>query len=34
MLMLGESVLALIIVEESPGRRYYLTFFSGMTTVV
>mmetsp|Transcript_9509 Transcript_9509/g.19765 ORF Transcript_9509/g.19765 Transcript_9509/m.19765 type:complete len:217 (-) Transcript_9509:242-892(-) len=33
MLMLGESVLALLIVEQSPGLRYYLTFYSGIGTV-
>lgn len=33
MLMLGESVLALLIVEESPGRRYYVTFYSGILSV-
>jgi hypothetical protein len=30
MLMLGESVLALLLVEESDGRRYYVTFYSGI----
>ena len=33
MLMLGESVLSLLIVGESGGRRYYTTFYSGMLTV-
>ena len=30
MLMLGESVLSLLVVEESAGRRYYVTFYSGI----
>ena len=34
MLMLGESVLSLLIVEASEGRRYYVSFYSGMMTVV
>jgi hypothetical protein len=34
MLMLGESVLSLLIVEASVGRRYYVTFYSGMTSVM
>ena len=33
MLMLGESVLSLLIVEESAGRKYYVTFYSGMISV-
>eukprot|EP00977_Amphora_coffeiformis_P028404 scaffold34970_cov244-Amphora_coffeaeformis.AAC.1 len=33
MLMLGESVLSLIIVEASPGRRYVVTFCAGMVAV-
>ena len=33
MLLLGESVLALITVEESPGRRYYVTFVTGIVSV-
>lgn len=33
MLMLGESVLALLIVEQSAGRRYYVTFYCGILTV-
>lgn len=33
MLMLGESVLSLIIVEASPGRRYYVTFVTGIVSV-
>ena len=33
MLQLGESVLALIIVEESSGRRYFVTFAAGIITV-
>lgn len=32
-LMLGESVLALIVVEESPGARYLLTFSAGIFAV-
>lgn len=32
-LMLGESILALLIVEQSPGQRYYVTFYSGIITV-
>ena len=31
--MLGESVLSLIIVEDSPGRRYYVTFSTGVVGV-
>jgi len=31
--MLGESVLALLLVEESEGRRYYTTFYSGILSV-
>lgn len=33
MLMLGESVLALLIVEQSGGRRYYVVFYCGIITV-
>lgn len=33
MLMLGESVLSLIIVEESPGRRYFVTSGTGIVAV-
>lgn len=33
MLMLGESVLSLLIVEESGGSRYYITFYSGILSV-
>ena len=33
MLMLGESVLSLIIVEESPGRRYFITFSAGVISI-
>jgi len=33
MLMLGESVLSLLIVEQSPGRRYYVTFYAGILAV-
>jgi hypothetical protein len=33
MLMLGESVLALLIVEQSSGRQYYVTFYCGIITV-
>ena len=33
MLMLGESVLSLIIVEESAGRRYFVTFSAGIVAV-
>ena len=33
MLMLGESVLSLIIVEDSPGRRYFVTFAAGIVAV-
>jgi len=33
MLMLGESVLALLIVEQSSGLRYYVTFFAGILSV-
>lgn len=32
-LMLGESILALLIVEQSPGQRYYTTFFSGIIQI-
>lgn len=32
-LLLGESVLALLIVEKTPGLRYYVTFYSGIITV-
>jgi hypothetical protein len=34
MLMLDESVLSLLIVEELSGRRYYVTFYSGMISVM
>ena len=33
MLMLGESVLGLLIVEQSTGLRYYTTFYGGIITV-
>jgi low temperature requirement protein LtrA len=33
MLMLGESVLALLLVESSLGKRYYVTFYAGILTV-
>mmetsp|Transcript_944 Transcript_944/g.1542 ORF Transcript_944/g.1542 Transcript_944/m.1542 type:complete len:481 (+) Transcript_944:63-1505(+) len=33
MLMLGESVLALLLVEGSDDRRYYVTFYSGILSV-
>jgi hypothetical protein len=34
MLMLGESVLSLLIVEASEGRRYFVSFYSGMASVM
>jgi hypothetical protein len=33
MLMLGESVLSLLIVEVAEGSSYYKTFFSGIISI-
>eukprot|EP00934_Nitzschia_sp_Nitz4_P003313 Nitzschia sp. Nitz4//scaffold146_size56529//35862//43033//NITZ4_006579-RA/size56529-snap-gene-0.64-mRNA-1//1//CDS//3329536644//3303//frame0 len=32
-LMLGESILALLIVEQSQGHRYFVTFYSGIVQI-
>lgn len=34
MLMLGESVLSLLIVEVSDGSKYYITFYAGVLSVI